>query len=185
MDARDTTRVSERWGFLLESERELAERTGGKILAGSRGALYDHLAEGAPALLALWEYFIGNTDWSLAALHNIRLVATDTGTFAVPYDFDFSGLVDAPYAAPDPRLPIRSVRERLWRGPCLSAPALAPVLARFVQQRDAIRALYDALPALDRRYARDAVRYIDQFYDQLHDAALASRAFRNLCGAGT
>jgi hypothetical protein len=185
VESRDTTRVAERWGFLLESERELADRLGGKLLDEQRGALFEHLADGAPPLLALWEYFIGNTDWSLAALHNVRLVATDTGTFAIPYDFDFSGLVDTPYSAPDSRLPIRSVRERLWRGPCLSAAAIAPVLARFVAQRGAIRALYDSLPGLDARYARNAVRYIDQFYDDLRTPEQASRAFRNSCQPGT
>jgi hypothetical protein len=185
VESRDTTRVAERWAFLLESERELAERVGGKLLDEQRGALFEHLADAAPPQLALWEYFIGNTDWSLAALHNVRLVATDTGTFAVPYDFDFSGLVDTPYSAPDARLPIRSVRERLWRGPCLSAAAIAPVLARYVAQRDAIRALYDSLPALDRRYARDAVKYIDQFYDEVRTPEQASRAFRNSCQQGT
>jgi hypothetical protein len=185
VDARDTTRVSERWGFLLESERELAERNGGKLLDEARGALFDHLAESSATLLSVWEYFIGNTDWSLAALHNVRLVATDTGTLAVPYDFDFSGLVNTPYAAPDSRLPIRSVRERLWRGPCLSGRALAPVLARFVAQRAAITALYDSVPALDRRYARDAVRFLDQFYERAGEPDRMAQAFKSSCQPGT
>jgi hypothetical protein len=184
-DARDTTRVSERFGLILESERELAERNGGKLLEGAKGALFDHIDGESGAMLALWEYFIGNTDWSLAALHNVRLIATDTGTLAVPYDFDFSGLVSTPYAAPDARLPIRSVRERLWRGPCLSAAAIAPVLARFHAQRAAIVALYDSTSGLDRRYTREAVRYIEQFYEKARDPAQFAASIRNSCQPGT
>jgi hypothetical protein len=185
VDARDTTRVSERYGLFLESERELAERHGGKMLDEGRGALFDHLTPGSAELLALWEYFIGNTDWSLGALHNVRLVATDTGTFAVPYDFDFSGLVNTPYANPDPRLPIRNVRERLWRGPCTSATALVPLLELFHARRPAIRALYDSLPELDRRYARDAVKFIDEFYDRARDPGALAQSFKYSCQPGT
>ncbi len=185
VDVRDTTRVTERYGMFLESERELGERNGGKVLEASRGAMFDHLVAESSTMLSLWEYFIGNTDWSLAALHNVRLVLTDTGTLAVPYDFDFSGLVNTPYAAPDSRLPIRSVRQRLWRGPCLFTDALSPALARFVAQRGAILALYDSLPALDRGYARDAVRYLDQFYGQARDPARMARDLRDSCQPGT
>ena len=127
-----------------------------------------------------------NPDWSLSYLHNVKLVATDSGTLAVPYDFDFSGLVDTPYAVPDPKLGIRSVRQRLYRGPCLSAEALAPTLRQFTERRAAIAALYDSLPALDRGYARDAVRFLDEFWNETRDPdAFARRVVRRACQPGT
>ena len=185
VDARDTSRVIERYGLLLESERELAERHNGKLLDEARGALFDHLGGDSGTMLAVWEYFIGNTDWSLAALHNVRLVATDTATLALAYDFDFSGLVNTPYSAPDRRLPIRTVRERLYRGPCVTAEQLAPVLARFNEKRAAIIALYDSLPDLDRRYAREAVRFIEDFYEKAAKPIELANAFRYSCQPGT
>lgn len=184
VDARDTTRVVERWGRFIESERELARRLGGRILE-ARGGSYPDLDDASAAMLGVWEYFLGNTDFSLGALHNVRLVATSRATLAVPYDFDFSGLVDTRYAAPDARLAIRSVRQRLYRGPCVNEAQLAPILARFTAQRDAIRALYDSLPGLDRAYARRAVRYIDDFYDEIRRPSDFARIVKGSCAIGT
>ncbi len=70
--------------------------------------------------MMLFEYMIGNTDFSIWALHNVRIVQKPDAhaAIAVPYDFDLSGLVHAPYATPDRRLGLRSVVDRLYRGPC-------------------------------------------------------------------
>ena len=68
----------------------------------------------------LFQYMIGNTDWSIPKCHNIKLMVPKNDTlaqpFAIPYDFDFCGLVDASYAVPDERFEIQSVRDRLYRG---------------------------------------------------------------------
>jgi hypothetical protein len=185
VDARDTTRVTERYAFFIESERELAQRHGARVLEEAKGALFDHIDEESSAMLGLFEYFIGNTDWSLAHLHNVRIISSGAFTAAVPYDFDFSGLVDAPYSAPDPKLGIRSVRQRLYRGPCLTPSQLPPLLARFHEQRPAILALYDSLPDLDRAYARRAVRYLEDFFEETRDVGQFARKVKANCGAGT
>jgi hypothetical protein len=184
VDARDTTHVVERYGIFFESERELGERLGGKVIT-ARGGRYGDVADSSAALLGLWEYFIGNTDFSMGALHNVRLVSTDRGVMAVPYDFDFSGLVDTRYAAPSVQLPIRNVRQRLYRGPCLSEAQVTDAVARLAARRGAIRALYDSLTALDRGYARNALSYMDDFYDQAKDPRQFARDLRGTCVPGS
>ena len=63
---------------------------------------------------------IGNTDWSVPNQHNCKVLSgmniehSDLGTI-VPYDFDYSGLVDADYAVPYEGLALESVRERRYR----------------------------------------------------------------------
>jgi hypothetical protein len=143
--------------------------------------------EESSAMLGLFEYFIGNTDWSLAYLHNVRIISSGAFTAVVPYDFDFSGLVDTPYSAPSPQLQnrIRSVRQRLYRGPCLTPSQLAPLLAKFHEKRPAILALYDSLPDLDRAYARRAVRYLEDFFEETRDVGKFARRVKDNCGAGT
>jgi hypothetical protein len=184
VDARDTTRVVERYGVFFESERELGDRLGGKVVS-TRDRRYAEVTDSSAAMLGLWEYFIGNTDFSLAALHNVRVVRTDAGMMAVPYDFDFSGLVDTRYAAPSRQLPIRNVRQRLYRGPCLSDALVADAVSRFTARRDAIRALYDSLPDLDRGYAKSALSYLDDFYDQAKDPRRFARNLRGTCVPGS
>ena len=88
----------------------------------------------ALALLDVFQYLIGNTDWSAFAgprgedcCHNVVPYVRADGTFVpVAYDFDASGIVNPPHAAPDQRLPIRNVRQRLYRGRCRAPP---PALA--------------------------------------------------------
>ncbi|AHG89635.1 hypothetical protein J421_2098 [Gemmatirosa kalamazoonensis] len=184
VDVRDTTKVVERWGMFLESERELGDRLGGDVLT-ARGGRYNDVSDSSAALLGIWEYFIGNTDFSLGALHNVRLVTTPQGMTAVPYDFDFSGLVDTRYSSPDPRLPIKTVRERLYRGPCLTDPQVADAVARFTAKRDAIRALYESVPALDKGYAKRAVGYIDDFFADAKDTKRFAKDLRETCLPGT
>ena len=83
----------------------------------------------------LFEYMIGNTDMSIWALHNVRLIQKPNRTLiAVPYDFDLSGLVHAPYATPDRRLGLRSVVDRMYRGPCRSADEFDAAAARVPRQ---------------------------------------------------
>ena len=55
-------------------------------------------------VLCLFEYMISNTDWNVSLLHNIKLIRKkDTKEIiVVPYDFDYSGLVNADYAVPNP-----------------------------------------------------------------------------------
>jgi hypothetical protein len=184
VDARDTNKVNERWGMFVESERELGERLGGKVIT-ARGGLYEEVADTSAALLGLWEYFIGNTDFSMGALHNVRLVATPQGMVAVPYDFDFSGLVDTRYSAPDPRLPIKTVRERLYRGPCLTDEQVTAALAHFTSKRDAIKSLYESFQPIDRGYAKHALDYLDDFFNESRDPRRFARHLKDTCGRGS
>src|SRR5438477_9110718 len=76
----------------------------------------------------VFQYMIGNTDFAVTALHNIVLIQDSVGVvYPVPYDFDWSGVISTPYAFPDSRLPIRTVRQRLWRGTCRTPQELAPL----------------------------------------------------------
>ena len=184
VEARDTSKVTERWGMFVESEHELGERLGGKVIT-ARGGLYDDVADSSAALLGLWEYFIGNTDFSMGALHNVRLVASPQGMVAVPYDFDFSGLVDTRYSSPDPRLPIKTVRERLYRGPCLTDEQVAAAAAHFTSKRDAIKTLYESFQPIDRGYAKHALDYFDDFFNAARDTRRFARSLKDSCGRGS
>ena len=108
VDAKTKKTVSNRYSIFIEHENEVARRFGGRIVELPRITFNDL---DAPTLnrMMLFEYMIGNTDFSIWALHNVRIVQDkNRKLFPVPYDFDLSGLVHAPYAAPDPRIGLRS-----------------------------------------------------------------------------
>ena len=133
------------------------------------------------AVLDVFQYLIGNTDWSAVFGHNIVLIRDAAGLVtAVPYDFDFSGLVDAEYATPSSELPIRSVTQRLFRGVCRPDTDWPRVFDVFEEQHDAIVALTQTLNA--QSSARDSTqRYLDSFFEVVSSASLREREIVNSC----
>ena len=160
-DTRDSTKTITRYGFFLESDKDMAERSGGRVLEGGGGS-YSEMDSAQTDLMTVFEWLIGNTDWSIVMNHNVRLVQIEGNQwlFPVAYDFDFSGLVGAPYAVPDARLPIKRVYQRLYRGMCRPLAVMAPTLARFMAKQDAIYAAFRSLPDLDPKRLKEATDYL-------------------------
>ncbi|MBI4501258.1 MAG: hypothetical protein HY700_08870 [Gemmatimonadetes bacterium] len=161
-----------RFAFLLEDDKRLAERTNSALLE-TKGARFDDLDPEAAATMSAFEYLIGGTDWSLVALHNIVLTQNkETGAvIPVPYDFDWSGIVFTKYSFPDYRLPIKTVRERIYRGICRTYEQWQPVLQRFQEQKGSFYAAYDSLPLLDPKYSKEVRDYLDGFYKTIERPA--------------
>jgi hypothetical protein len=180
----DTTGRSEpltRYGVLLEAEGDLARRLGTTVVESP--SVHDLRIEPEDlTLVAVFQYLIGNTDWSIWGRHNITVLQDSAGTlFAIPYDFDFAGVISAPYATPPPQLAIRSVRERFYRGFCQPDTLLQAVLARFRAAKDSIYALYRSVPDLSARNARQALDYFDAFYRTINDPGAVRREFVRAC----
>jgi hypothetical protein len=118
--------------------------------------------------MMIFEFLIGNTDFSIYALHNVRIVQRpDKSLHPVPYDFDFSGLVNAPYALPARGLMLKTVVDRYYRGPCKRQEQVDPYVANFVAKKDEIRALPDGIPGMDRKTRDETRSYIDSFYSSV------------------
>jgi hypothetical protein len=160
-----------RYTFAVEDADELSARLGGKKFA-VQGATGEDLDAHQTAFVGLFEYMIGNTDWSIYALHNTELLQTDHGVYPIAYDFDQAGAINPPYAIPDSKLGIRSVTERLYRGFCVSPDTIAKVLTEFREKRPAITAFYsDSIGKLIQGgRARSAVKWFDDFYADMGDA---------------
>ena len=155
-----------RYAFIVEDPVSVAVNNGGKILKVT-GATSDDL-EGEQATLAyLFQYMIGNTDFSFGGLHNAELLALPNGQYLpIAYDFDFAGAIDAPYATPDPSLIITRVRDRQYRGWCQQNPLVPTVAEKFKAKKDAIYALYsDNVGALmNPKTVKETLEYFDSFY---------------------
>lgn len=171
-----------RYGFLLENDQEFATRIRAALVE-LKGLVQDDIDADNMNLVAVFQYMIANTDWSVWGLHNVKLLRDSAGVmYAVPYDFDWSGVIGTVYAKPDARLPIQSVRQRLFRGVCRTPEAFAALFALFQAKKDTIYALYRNEPALTAK-TRDAVlRYYDEFFKTIGDARAIKREFLQTCG---
>ena len=169
-----------RAGIVLEEEARLARRLGGKILE-AHGAKPHHLDPYQATVMAVFQYMIGNTDWSVSGLHNIVLVQTPLTIYPVAYDFDFSGIVRARYAAPDPKLGITQVTERLYRGTCATNAELPAVLDHFRAKRAEIYAVLDEPIGLRASNARRVRGFLDDFFEIIEDRGLVKRFLYDRC----
>ena len=107
-----------------------------------------------------------------ACCHNAKLVQTPGALFSVPYDFDFSGLVNAPYAGANPVVNTGNVRRRVYRGYCTNVDTLAAAVDAFRPMRQEVAALFETTPGLKEKDARRAIRYLDGFFSRLEKDGL-------------
>lgn len=170
------------FGLLLEEESQLAARN---QCTSVETKLRPQQTETVSFLrMAVFQYLVGNTDWSVEYLQNIKLLQPQQSglPITVPYDFDHAGLVEAPYAQPAEELQLSSIRERRYRGYCLSDLSLfQPVLAEFNRIKSDIYKLYSDSKLLDPKYIRSAIRYLDAFYATINNPKSWQQEFAYPC----
>lgn len=183
VDSATDKAAATKFAFIVEDPAHVAANIGGRIMK-VLGATSDDL-DGEQATLAyLFQYMIGNTDFSFGGLHNAELVALPTGSnVPIAYDFDFAGAIDASYATADTSLRITRVRDRQYRGFCEQNALVPTVLQRFREKKAAIYALYsDAVGALMApKTVKETLEYFDAFYATIADAKDVERRILRDC----
>jgi hypothetical protein len=134
------------------------------------------------ATMELFQYMIGNTDFSALAQHNIVLLrAPDGQVTPLPYDFDFSGLVNASYAGPLPKLRLRSVRQRLYRGFCHPGLDWDALFQQFRDKRMDVFELLESTPGLSKSAQKSTLRYLKKFYEILDSPKKRQKKIVDYC----
>ena len=101
----------------------------------------------------------------------------------MPYDFDYSGLVDAPYAVAPDQFHISSVRTRVYQGYCRHNGEVIAAAAEFRAARPSIESMFGQIPGVEPRTRKDALSYLARFYDDIAtDASLQSRVLKSCVG---
>ena len=181
VDATSKKAIGTRYSIFIEHENEVARRFGGRIVELPR-IVFNDLDGPTLTRMMLFEYMIGNTDFSIWALHNVRLVQDRARRlYPVPYDFDLSGFVHAPYASPDPRIGIRSVLDRLYRGPCRTVEEFEEVASALRAKRDDMLALIDSMADLDRDARVEAKEFLDSFFRSIEKPGAVKKQFVDGC----
>ena len=175
------------YGFLIESSSELADRVGGQPVHQT-GLSIRSLDSKHAATVFVFQYLIGNTDWSLVraevddkCCHNGDLLDIGSARYYVPYDFDRSGLVNARYAKPDLDLRISRVTQRLYRGYCIPADALKNALGTIKARRADILGVISQLPVLSQKEIKATTKYLERFFVQASDEDKIVKLFERKC----
>ena len=185
-----------RWGYLIEDNDAVARRNHRVALNVTTGAVaVAGLDPEAATRDALFQYMISNLDWDMISghpgdpcCHNNKLTAanatarTDVGP--VPYDFDYSGLVNAPYSIVPEGIRVSSVRTRYFRGYCRFNDRLAAVIADVTARRAGFYAMIDNEPRLDPGHKRTAHAFLDGFFATLDDPRRVDSELIHHCRVG-
>lgn len=124
------------FALLLEDKEELAVRHG-VVEFEKYGIEPDSLHTNQAALMVMFQYMIGNTDWELAMMRNVQLLKSKTSdrVYTVPFDFDFSGLVSAPYSSPNSETGLLTVRDRFLMSSGIKTEALRRATKSIVKSK--------------------------------------------------
>jgi hypothetical protein len=171
-----------RYAFIIESLEQLAERQHAiPIEAKNIRDIRTHLH--TLAHVYLFQYLIGNTDWSIPNLHNIYLLKSRDSVMmapiVIPYDFDYAGIVNPTYAIPDEQLGTKTVRERVYRGICISENELLNARNTILDKKQNIYALFSNDILMNKSMNQSAIDYLDEFFDIIEN----EKAFRRIIDA--
>jgi hypothetical protein len=184
VDTGRKNKLTEGWAFMIEPEEMLAERYDARVV--KRDDLPTTLVRPLEMdVLALFQYMIGNPDFSVSGRHNIKILGLPgfgtKGYTPVPYDFDYTGLVNAYYAFPNEKLGIKSVRERYFLGPCRTDDAYIAAIEHINQFREEIMQLINEFEFLDLKAKKEMIRYLEEYFTQASRHNMIKYALRRTC----
>jgi len=182
VDSAGDSEPLERFGFLIEDKSIMAKRNGMKDIK-RKLPNQDFCDRPSLDLLTVFQYMIGNTDWSISQSHNIKLIAIDSAStpIPVPYDFDYSGAISTHYAEPPEILPIETVRQRIYRGFCRKTDELNRIFDIYNKHRNEIYDLYQSSNFINEKSKKAIIKYFDKFYETINDPKKSQKAFNRAC----
>jgi hypothetical protein len=180
-DTKKKKSTSPFYGILLEEDHQMAKRNQDVLI--KRQLRPEQTDSTAFLKMAMFEYLVGNTDWSVQ-YQNIKLIGPDSLAIPVPvpYDFDHAGLVSPPYAKPAEELLMNSVRDRRYRGYCIpNMGKYEEVISLYNKVKPDIYKLYTTCTLLDAKYVSSTIKYFDEFYEIINNPAAFKKEFSYPC----
>lgn len=179
-DSKQKTKPYTQYAFLMEDMKEMAARNN-CVEIRNKDFMTEATNREQMTFVNLFQYMIGNTDWSVPKYHNIKLMAPKNDTlarpYAIPYDFDYCGLVDASYAVPSEGLGIESVTQRLYRGFPRSYEELQAAIEVFKEKKESIMYYVDHFELCSTKCRKIISAYLEDFYKTLDNKKKIENAF--------
>ncbi len=157
------------FGFFIEPVNVLAERTN-KIEVESINLGQKDMVPEILDRMAIFNYMIGNADWSIPNQHNCKILLeanaqTQNLGIPVPYDFDYTGMVNASYAVPNETSKIKDVTQRIYTGTCRSKETFAKELIEFTDNKAAFYRVINEFPYISEKGKKEMIKYLNEFYE--------------------
>ncbi len=181
-DTEGKDKPRETFAFVIEDEDELAERMGGEIYdpkAITTRALHPETYD----LLAMFQFVVGNTDWFVLNKHNVKFVLNreEKTLKAVPYDFDYAGLVKSPYAVPNEKMPIENVVDRYFIGKCRDDGNYDSTIQHVLNHKEDMYAVVNNCEQLNNSSKDWAVKFLERSFEILENPKAINKEIERGC----
>ena len=155
------------WAFLIEDTAQLRARLNAEKCENCLNLPVDQLYAAATSKVTAFQYLIGNGDWHLGYVKNIKLFRKDGKVIPVPYDFDFSGIVNASYSSPNRDYSAQSVLDRIYLGPkeLFDSAEMKAATKALADQREALIAIVMNAKFLSRKHRGEVRDYLEEFFE--------------------
>lgn len=184
IDSGRKSKKTSTWAILIEPEEMLADRLDSYPMKIDHVGL-KHTDSLQTDIMALYQFMIGNADYSISGRHNIKLINIKDfnrpAPLPIPYDFDYCGFINTSYAVPSENLNIESVRERYFLGACRSDEDYQKALQVFIDKKPEIISLIENFEFLSARSKSEAIAYIESFYSKLNQKNFFDHYIRSTC----
>ena len=163
---KQTGKSKVQYGFVIEDTAQLRARINGLKIEKQYNVKQEKYDEDQVKLMSVFQYMIGNPDWSLDRNHNIKVFLQEDKLIAIPYDFDFSGIVDAPYVLLNEELGIANQKERVFLGFENHVENLTKELNIYSNKRSLLIQTIKNCKTLKGRNRRELIKFINSFFDE-------------------
>ena len=184
VDVNKPGKTSVKYGFLVEDEDQMAERIHADLVNNPNLSL-KHMNSADMLRFAIFNYMIGNTDWSLPGQHNVKVLSSPgmpaSKGIPVAYDFDYSGFVNASYAVPTERLPLVNVTERYYLGLCSDDGEVNPIMDEFEELKGQFLDTIEDFDFLSEGERKQSGSYINSFYKMFTNRSHLINEFHRTC----
>ena len=164
-----TGEKDKQWAFLIEDAAQLRYRVDAEKMDGSYNLPPDSFHLSQARLVAVFEYMIGNVDWGFKTIKNVKYFRKKGKIIPVPYDFDFSAVVAAPYAIPNKNVGQTSLDQRIYLGFAEESGDLHGTIYHLVGKRKAFEDLVMGFKPLSYESRFEMMAYLNSFFDNPED----------------
>ena len=163
--------------FFIESDKEFKRRLDMEEF-DQFNIQWEDLDPKQAQITAFFQYMVSNGDWRISHKHNLKFFRKNKTSplVLVPYDFDFSGLVNADYAKPNPNYDQENVRHRIYIGK--KNKFVKETIQHFIHKEAEILKTVEDYPYLSVESKKDIKEFLDQFFKGIKNKKSIRKMFK-------
>lgn len=167
------------FAFFIEDIEDMAKRMGGEEIKDSPGNI-DSMSRHYVGMIYSFQYFIGNRDWDMIIGKNFKFISVpqEKGIIPVPYDFDWSKVVNAPYTG----LP-EDYEARKIRPICRTEEESKKIVTAYKSAEEDIQILYKEAKGISGREKKRVMKFYNDFYEGIQNGELEASLFQGGCSS--